>query len=277
MNDPYKNKMELIIRHYEVEKELASRIRNAPKTDRHFLYAQIREEFYQRFPHFSLLSASEEEIATSAQSQMCFLRPFLRSDMHFLEVGPGRCGLAFEVAKYVKYVYVVDVSGETKELLKSPPDNFEFVVSDGVRIPQPENTFDLAYSHQVMEHIHPDDALEQLININNVLKPDGLYICITPNSVCGPHDISKHFDDVATGFHFKEYTNSELHEIFKIAGFRKVVSYVYARGIIIVLPLFVIRLVENILLRVPSRLRKTISNTRLVALLLGIYIVGKKT
>lgn len=62
-----------------------------------------------------------------------------------------------------------------------------------------------------MEHLHPDDAYEQLQEIYNALIPGGIYICITPNRLSGPHDVSQYFDSIATGFHPKEYTTVEMN------------------------------------------------------------------
>ena len=53
-------------------------------------------------------------------------------------------------------------------------------------------------------------ALEQLQNIHRSLADDWLYICITPNRLDGPHDVSQYFDGVARGFHMKEYTTAAL-------------------------------------------------------------------
>ena len=80
----------------------------------------------------------------------------------------------------------------------------------------------LAYSFQVMEHIHPDDALEQLRNLFAALAPGGSFFCVTPNRLNGPHDVSKFFDLEARGFHLKEYTITELEALFREVGFRKV-------------------------------------------------------
>ena len=77
-----------------------------------------------------------------------------------------------------------------------------------------------------MEHLHPDDANDQLTNIVNALAPGGRYICITPNRLTGPHDVSKHFDSEATGFHLKEYTNLELKKLFLSVGFSRVEVYI---------------------------------------------------
>jgi hypothetical protein len=84
---------------------------------------------------------------------------------------------------------------------------------------------DLAYSNQVIEHLHPDDAAEQLSNILAVLKQGGRYICITPSRLDGPHDVSRFFDDTATCFHLKEYTHSELRNLFLRVGFQRVDAY----------------------------------------------------
>jgi hypothetical protein len=64
----------------------------------------------------------------------------------------------------------------------------------------------VAYSYQLMEHLHPGDALEQLVNIYQALKRDSVYCCVTPNRISGPHDISVYFDTVAQGLHLKEYS-----------------------------------------------------------------------
>jgi predicted SAM-dependent methyltransferase len=100
------------------------------------------------------------------------------------------------------------------------------VLSDGVSVPVPPGSVNVAYSYQLMEHLHPEDAFEQLENIYAALAPGGLYICITPNRLSGPHDISYYFDNEATGFHLKEYTTWELSRLFKRAGFSQTSAYV---------------------------------------------------
>ena len=127
----------------------------------------------------------------------------------------------FALAEQVRQVYGLDVS-ETITQRVSLPSNFKLILSDGTSVPLPPESVDVAYSNQLMEHLHPDDALEQLEGIWCALRPGGVYICITPNGLSGPHDISAHFDSVATGFHLKEYTVAELSQLFRKVGFRKV-------------------------------------------------------
>ncbi len=201
-----------------------------------------------------------------------FLRRFLRRDSVFLEIGAGACTISLAAARFVKKVYALEVSEElTKSLIGT--QNFELILSDGCSIPLPAASVSIAYSHQVMEHLHPDDALEQLANIHKILVSQGIYICVTPNRLSGPHDISKYFDVVATGFHLKEYTNTELSNLFKQAGFSKVRAYVGAMGIYIRFPLFLLRLLENLLSRLPRRLGRTMAR---LSLLFNIRLVGIK-
>jgi len=128
-----------------------------------------------------------------------------------------------------------------------------------------------------MEHLHPDDAVDQLKSICAVLVDHGVYVCVTPNRLCGPHDVSKYFDDIATGFHLKEYTWTELSDLFLDAGFSKVTPYIGGMGFHIPCPLFLLRALERIVEPVPLGLRrKMILQTPLIALLLMIRLVGEK-
>jgi SAM-dependent methyltransferase len=153
--------------------------------------------------------------------QQRLLRAFTNPETVLLEIGHGDCALAFSMAGEVKQVYAVDIStGLVGDIIR--PQNFELRLSDGIDIPLPANSVDVAYSNQLMEHLHPEDAGDQLRNISRVLKPGGFYICVTPNRLTGPHDISRHFDIVATGLHLREYTITELAQAFKMSGFSDV-------------------------------------------------------
>jgi SAM-dependent methyltransferase len=206
---------------------------------------------------------------------MKVLRPFLNKNITFLEIGPGDCALSFELTRFVKQVYAVDVSDEITKASKIP-ENFQLNLSDGCSIPVPSNSVHVAYSNSLMEHLHPDDALEQLQHIYNALAPGGVYICITPNRLNGPADISKYFDVIATGFHLKEYTSFELSNLFKQVGFSRVRAYLGARGKYASLPVFPIALCEKLLDKLPHTLQKAIARTLLFRLLLGIRLIGVK-
>jgi SAM-dependent methyltransferase len=264
--------------HYEIEKQLANRLRSASHEDRLELYGTVYNELFQRVPlHPQLVKKSDPEtFAWSIQRQCRILAPFLRSDATFLEVGAGDCALSRAVAPNVRKVYAVDVSDEIMRGL-SLPENVETRLSDGTGIPVPSGSIDVAYSNQVMEHLHPDDAFEQVRNIYGALASGGVYVCITPNRVSGPHDISKYFEDeIATGFHLKEYTFMELRELFGRIGFARVSACVGGRGHYFRIPTFPVEIVERSLARFPVAIRLKLANRFLVSGLLGIRIIARR-
>jgi SAM-dependent methyltransferase len=159
----------------------------------------------------------------------------------------------------------------------SLPENVETRLSSGTDIPVDPGTVDVAYSNQVMEHLHPADAFEQVCNIYKALAPSGVYVCVTPNRVSGPHDISKYFEDeIATGFHLKEYTFAELRDLFTRVGFAGESARVGGRGRYMTIPTGPVEVVEKVLAKLPTSTRRKLANRFLVSGMLGIRIVGKK-
>lgn len=280
MKIPKHEKMtyEQLKKHYEIERELAERLRNSTKEERRELYSSVYDKLFERVPQHPQLTRKVNAKATTVAvaRQMRLLRNYLRPELTFLEVGPGDCNLSFEVAKHVKGVYAVDVSAEiTKH--RTYPKNFELIISDGCSIPIPQESIDIAYSNQLMEHLHPDDAFEQLQNVYKALAPGGLYICITPNRLSGPHDISMYFDEVATGLHLKEYTFNELDNLLREVGFSRVQAYISGKGIYLKCPLFLIKGCEKMVESLPFSLRRKISNILpFKAVLTMIVIIGLK-
>lgn len=260
--------------HYDIEKELANRLKNATQFERRQLYGLQYDELLNRVPdHPQLILADNSKKAGKKVSrQLDCLERFLRQDQVFLEIGAGDCSLATEVARRVKKVYAIDVSTSITQGRSFPPE-FELIISDGVRIPVPPNSVSIAYSYQFIEHLHPDDAMDHLQNVNNALTPGGIYLCITPNRLVGPHDISKYFDEIATGFHLKEYTGSELVNSFGKAGFSKTASYIGGRKLLRFIP---VSAYERLLSALPYSFRRQLVAALPFGALWDIAIVGTK-
>jgi SAM-dependent methyltransferase len=267
----------LLRQHYEVERELADRLRHATREQRRSLYRVVYNELYQRVPHHPQLSrkSSAELTHEALAPQVELLRPYLRPDTTLLEIGPGDCALSTAVAGQVRQVYGLDVSEEITHQI-SLPSNFKLILSDGTSVPLPPDSVDVAYSNQLMEHLHPDDALEQLEGVYRALRPGGVYICVTPNRLNGPHDVSQYFDSVATGFHLKEYTVGELSRLFRKVGFRKVQVLLGRRGARVPAPAAPVVAGEAVLGLLPPRARRVIGLTLPCRAFLGIHLLGTK-
>src|SRR4029450_11668406 len=87
--------------HYEIEKELANRLRSAGKDERRRLYNVVYDERIRRIPDHPLAVQPADADARSrpVEPQLRLLKPFLNRDTVFLEIGPGDCALAREVAR----------------------------------------------------------------------------------------------------------------------------------------------------------------------------------
>lgn len=268
---------EKIRRHYDIEKELARTLMESREEERADLYTKLYDELFQRVPYHPQISdkISPQDRIRAVRRSLRLLKGDINHATCLLEIGAGDCQFSIEAAKLVKEVVALDVSHEVTKT-SGLPKNVKIVISDGCSIPLPEESVDIAYSNQLMEHLHPDDANKQLINIVNVLKPGGKYFCITPNRLTGPHDISAYFDDEATGFHLKEYTNEELFQKFKTAGFSRLYAYIGKSGIYLRFPLSIKIKLERMICMSSPRVRRIITGSLIGRLILRIIIVGVK-
>jgi SAM-dependent methyltransferase len=266
-----------LLEHYQIEKELATRLRTAPRGQRGPLYRAVYDELYQRVPHHPQLTrkSSPDLTQQAVAPQVRLLRQFVGPQSRVLEIGPGDCELSVSLAQLASQVYGLDVSEEITSR-SSLPSNCKLILSDGTSVPLPADSVDVAYSNQLMEHLHPDDALAQLQGIFRCLRPGGVYICITPNRLNGPHDVSRHFDLVATGFHLKEYTAGELTRLFRKVGFRRVHSLVGRKGVFVPMPLWPVLALEAGLSLMPVKARRTVALTAPCRALLGVRLVATK-
>lgn len=263
--------------HYELEVFLADKLRNSKKEERAKLYAEVYNELFSKIKHHPQLTRkiSEEESQSDLQKQLGFLNRFLNKETTYLEIGAGDCKLAFEVAKLVKNSIAIDVS-ETITDSASTPGNFRLILTDGTQIPVPPKSVQVAYSNQLMEHLHEEDAFDQLKNIYQSLDINGRYICITPNRINGPHDVSAHYDEKARGFHLKEYTWLELSVLFRKAGFNKTVGYIGRGNYFIGIHLFPLIIYESLLSLIPRKARKLLSKSVVFRAVLFIRLAGIK-
>jgi len=271
--------MERLRAHYEIEKALADRLRVADSTERGLLYKTVYDELFQRVPDHPQLTrvADDAAKARNISRQMSLLRRFSRPGITYLELGAGDCSIALEMAKTAGHSYALEVSDEITRGLDAPA-NFTLLITDGVEVPVPPGTVDLVYSNQLMEHLHPEDGEQVLKNIAKAMKPGATYLCVTPNAISGPHDISGRFDEKPTGFHMKEYTVGEMVELFRSVGFTKFRLMIGARGVFLPfrVPVGPIRLLEWGLKKLAPKPRRKLARRSVLRILLGIHFVAIK-
>ena len=256
--------------HWEIERELADRLRAASRDERTTLYGAVYDELFRRVPdHPQVIGkASAPDGEASVRAAHDLLVRFLAPGETFLEIGAGDCAVSLAMTDHAARVYAVEVSREIAHT-KAAPENFKLLITDGRAIPVARESVDLAYSNQLIEHLHPDDAAEQVANVFAALRPGGRYICLTPNRLLGPADISQYFEDeVANGFHLREYSERELRVLFRAAGFDTVKTLVHLRGRRRAAPLAPLAAAEAAFESLPRSARLRLKRTRPVQKLL---------
>lgn len=245
--------------HFEIERKLAAKLREAPsKNERRRLYGEVYRQRSELIPSHPLVqqAADPGTRAGIVDPQVNLLRPFVDRETRFCEVGAGDGAVARAMAPLVDTAVALDVT----DALALPDDEsvgFEFRVFDGFNLGLPPDSIHLVYSNDVVEHLHPDDMLDHARGVLRVLGPGGIYVCVTPNRLSGPHDVSRHFVESPQGFHLREYSATELAAALRQSGFSRVKVFLTMGGrrLSPLLPADVVRPLEALIGVLPRRLR----------------------
>jgi SAM-dependent methyltransferase len=215
--------------HYAIERGLAWRLRETPAGERGPLYAEVYDELFTRVPHHpQLRRRASRERAAQVERELHFLAGLLTADLAVLEIGAGDLALSRRLAGMVGEVHAVDVASEIADG-EAVAANLHIYLTDGHTLPLADGSVGLAYSNQLIEHLHPHDAAAHLHEVFRVLAPGGRYLCVTPNALTGPWDISRMFSTTPAGLHLHEYTNRELAALLATVGYVDVRAVVPSR------------------------------------------------
>jgi SAM-dependent methyltransferase len=241
-----------------VEKALADRLRAAStREERAAVYETMYDELFAAVPDHPRLvkRKSAGEIDAINDIKMRLIARFLRPDMRVVDVGSGDCTFAYRLCQRVREVVGLDISAASATN-SAPPDNFEMVVYDGFHLPETFGAVDLAFSDQLVEHLHPDDAEWHFRMIADVLTPGGIYLFRTPHHHSGPYDVSRRFTDgEPEGFHLKEWTFGEIAPVLERAGYRRVSAFWSARGFSLPAPVSALSTLEALVGSLPRAAR----------------------
>jgi SAM-dependent methyltransferase len=147
-----------------------------------------------------------------------------------LDYGCGYGDSVVLLSKWANFVYGFDASSvcikSAKERFKDIK-NVDFIIHANPYLSFDNETIDAAYSNDLIEHLHPEDAFIHLKEVHRVLRQGGNYLFWTPGAKDGPHDCTKWFYPPGFGFkanggHIKEYTFAELIDILKKIGYSRV-------------------------------------------------------
>jgi SAM-dependent methyltransferase len=215
--------VEQIIRHFEVEQGIADRLKRANRPERARMYATMYDELFALVPDHPRLTRRHDpaRLAALNAQKLALVERYLAGANTVVEFGCGDGSFAYSLCSRVGGVYGVDISDQRDPALPMP-SNFEMVVYDGFDLPLPAGFADIAFSDQLIEHLHPDDVRLHFETVRRILRPGGVYILRTPHRYSGPHDVSRYVSNEARGFHLKEWTFREIRRALVEAGYTRV-------------------------------------------------------
>lgn len=132
-----------------------------------------------------------------------------------LDVGCGQdLPLLYVLGNRIQTVPDIYVGCDLNQIAKKPQvrwadilDNYDFV-TNGSKLEQKYTPFDKAICFEVIEHMSPEDGERLLVNLNFMLRPNGLLYLSTPV-----------FDGMAAANHIHEYGIHELQDKLLDVGF----------------------------------------------------------
>ena len=163
-----------ILHHYQVEKEIAGRLKRADRDERRKIYAGMYAELFARVPDHPRLAGTRDPDSLAAHNRKKFalVERFINPETVFVEFAPGDCTFAYLVCVRAQAVIGVDISDQSAEAF-AVPDNFALRVYDGFHLDLPDGCADIVFSDQFIEHLHPDDADLHFQLVHGLLKPGG--------------------------------------------------------------------------------------------------------
>lgn len=210
---------------FELERTLRQRILTAAPQDRSAAAASVYQELLEKFPDHRRLHFTDEYRRQIGARGAAMIGPLAPPHARILEVGCGRGDTLLELARLGHTCIGIEPSRHMLELFEGHP-LVTLLAGTAEKLDFPDASFDLVFSQQTLEHLHPDDVPLHLAEARRILKPGGTVAIETPNRVSGPQDCSRGFVKVAQGLHLKEWTCAELARELRRADFSRIQGHI---------------------------------------------------
>jgi len=227
---------EMILRHWELEKELTQKLLESTPENRFEVFEECYSKLYSELIWLNEYVKKNIPYSTMDRGFRIWLTLIgAPSTQRIYEVGSGKAELISFLARNGYSCVATEITRERGK--KYSEENVTWQNSDGVHFGtfEQHGSYDVVISDQVIEHVHPDDTQDHFRGVHEILKPNGKYIFRVPHRFTGPHDVSKVFKcEKALGMHLREMTFHETRKLINNSGFSKFgIVLIGARKIII--------------------------------------------
>jgi SAM-dependent methyltransferase len=213
-----------LVRVFELEREFHDRILATPEREGRIV--QYSELYNAIHP---LLRGTCQSAAASSKFHRRLVMLFRRelAGKSVLDIGCGNGQFLREIDKQLPHMELCGLDTSAAELPFGSSSSVTFVQQD-ISSFRLNRSFDVVFSHQVLEHIAPADLPGHIDSIRNALNPDGVFIVLLPNKGWGPHDITMIVDAscrgriAAMGSHLNESSYTDLIPVLESHGFREI-------------------------------------------------------
>ena len=215
---------EMILAHWELEKRLTKELLESNPENRWEIFERCYSMLYGELWWLNQFIGAGSTVLPSRRYKN-WVELIGQPPKNIYEIGSGKGEMMTYLASCGFKCKATEITRERGRKYVSEQPNLSWGISDGVHLEEfePLNSYDVAISDQVIEHLHPDDLYEHFKGVFSILSSGGKYIFRTPHRYIGPSDVSKVFKcDRPMGMHLKEYTYQELKELVEQAGFKDI-------------------------------------------------------
>jgi SAM-dependent methyltransferase len=231
---------------YLVDSTALDLMRRAELTDNLMLVACLEEHYHrllfeahdarERSTLYGMayreLSATEEVRKRASHglhpSIVELVAPWFRG-ARVLELGCGTGVLAARLGGSTESYFGIDVSASAIDAARGSATHSQvaFACDNIVTADLSKRSFDVIYSNDVLEHLHPEDGNTLLARCRRALRPGGTLIAVTSARLFGPFDVSRRYVPIgqpARGLHLHETSYGDLSMLLSEHGFTRVRS-----------------------------------------------------
>lgn len=277
---------EMVLLHWELEKDLTHQLRESNRENRHEVFDRCYSTLYHEIYWLNQFVDTRCQINPEKKYQL-WLNGIGPLPQRIYEVGSGRGEMISYLASLGYECRATEITSERGGMQTLVQSNLTWANTDGVHLGLYESpdSFDIVLSADVVEHLHPDDLADHFSGAWQILKPGGKYILATPHKFFGPSDVSSLFDvSEPMGMHLKEYTVFEIVEALSKSGFKQITfpwpmfssRYHKIFGSMTSDEVRWVSFIERVLLRLPKNLRTKLCQKRRVFPLRKIFLIANK-